>query len=326
MSPSPWLPSRATALWILVAVCATAEQPSFKAGISMVEVDTQVIGPGGVIEGLTLADFVVKENRQPMAIRECVQEETPLDVVMLFDLSKIMESKRSEMILAAELAMTQLRAGDRVAVMSFNQRATVEQALTGDLSEMKRRLRLGLDQAVFSGKPFVLPAAEQSADYLAGLPEPHQRRVVLMFTGDAGWGLEQNHSAAAGHFWQAEAVLSAVVIPNPLTRFTHVDNPDQMWWLMQHFNLFDMVDDVAERSGGEVIYLGNAGPIVRNATPVAALRQMIENLRKRYKLYYDRPPGKAGQRRQIEIELSDSARLGHPDARIIGRKGYIMPH
>jgi VWFA-related protein len=316
---------RATVLGILLATCTAAQQPSFKAGISMVEVDAQVIGPGGVIEGLTLADFVVKENRQPVALRECVQEETPLDLVLLFDLSKIMESKRSEMILAAELAISQLREGDRVAVMSFNQRASIEQAITGDLTEMKRRLRIGLDQAVFSGKSFVLPAAEQSADYLAGLPEPHQRRVVLMFTGDAGWGLEQNHSAAAGHFWQAEAVLSAVVIPNPLTRLTHVDNPDQLTWLMQHFNLFDVVDDVAERSGGEVIYLGNAGPIVRNATPVAALRQMIEHLRKRYKLYYDRPPGKAGQRRQIEIELSDAARLRHPGARIIGRKGYIMP-
>src|SRR5271154_5197825 len=110
---------RAIAAFFLIAAYVTAQQPRFKAGVSIVEVDAQVIGAGGVIEGLRIGDFVVKENRQPVRLRECVREETALDMVLLFDLSKIMESKRDDMILAAELALTQIREGDRLAVMSF---------------------------------------------------------------------------------------------------------------------------------------------------------------------------------------------------------------
>lgn len=146
-------------------------------------------------------------------------------------------------------------------------------------------MRLGLENASFSSKPFVLPVVEASAKYLATQQEPHHRRVVLMFTGDAGWGLEQDHTRAAAKLWEAETILIVLVIPNPLTRLTHVDNPDQLPWIMSHFNVFDVVDDVAERSVGEVIYLSKAGPRVRNATPLAALRQMMEHMRRRYKLH-----------------------------------------
>ncbi len=159
--------------------------------------------------------------------------------------------------------------------------------------------------------PFVLAAADEVEKYLAAQPEPHQRRVVLMFTGDAGFGLKkENHTAVAKTLWNDNAFLSAIVIPNGLTRVTHDDNPMHFHSLLQlSYTIgFSLVDDVAE-----VVYPG---------TP---LRPMIERMRKRYKLYYDRPSGKPGERRHVEVDLTVAARTLHPDARIVARKGYLSP-
>ncbi len=56
-----------------------------EADVSLVEVDAQVIGKTGAIDGLQARDFIVRDNRRPMPIRYCFQEETPLDIFLLFE-------------------------------------------------------------------------------------------------------------------------------------------------------------------------------------------------------------------------------------------------
>jgi VWFA-related protein len=304
---------------LLLAPLVFAQEPAFKADISLVEIDAVVIGRSGVVEGLGRNDFAIKDNHRPVTLRYASQEQTPLDIVLVFETSKLMGKKLDQLTVASEMAMAEFREGDRFAIMSFNERTRVELPFTGDLREAKRRIRLGLQQAAFGMNPFVLAAADEAEKYLAAQPELHQRRVVLMFTGDAGFGMKkENHMAVAKALWNDDAFLSAIVIPNGLTRVTHDDNPMHFHSLLQlsytaGFSLFDFVDDVAEQTGGEVIY------------PGAPLRPMIERMRKRYKLYYDRPAGKPGERRQVEVELSAAARTRHPDARIVARKGYLTP-
>jgi len=327
---------RSVAFVVLFVGNAGAQEPPFKSGISIVEVDAAVAGKAGPIEGLQLGDFAVKDNRQPVTLRYSSHDEAPLDIVFSFELSKMMASKLTQVRVAAEMAMAELREGDRVAVMAFKENARVELPLTGDLKAAKLRIRNGLADAAFGGGAFILPAAAAAAKYLSSLPEPHGRRVVLMFTGDAGSGLkEQNHMGVAQDLWEAEASLSAMVIPNALTRITHDNNPAHLAGLAQlglsfGFSVFDFIDDVAEQTGGEVVYSASVGAVRLADNPYAvnpntSLRQVVQQMRRRYRLYYDMPSGKPGQRRQIHIELSPSAQTQHPDARIIGRKGYVIP-
>jgi hypothetical protein len=70
---------------MLACACACAQEPAFQADVSLVEGDAQVIGKTGVIDGLQARDFIVRENRRPMPIRYCFQEETPLDIFLLFE-------------------------------------------------------------------------------------------------------------------------------------------------------------------------------------------------------------------------------------------------
>jgi VWFA-related protein len=305
---------------IALAAAAIAQEPAFRADISLIEVDAVAIGRTGVIEDLKLSDFAILDNKQPVRLRYCVQEETPLDILMLFETSRLMVKHRDQIKTAAEMAMAEFQDGDRFAAMSFSESTKLEWPFTSDLKkDAKRRIRNGLDEAWYGGNPNILAAADASAKFLASESGPHRRRVVLMFTGDAGFGeKKESHSALANALWDADAFLSPIVIPNGLTRLASDDNPQHFQYLQQlansvGFSLFDFVDDVAEQTGGEVVTAG------------AAIRPKIQRMRKRYKLYYDRPEGKPGQRRQIAIELTAEAQARYPGARIVARKGYAMP-
>ncbi len=161
-------------LWgIFFAAVAAAQHPAnppFRSAVSVVEVDVAVAGREGPIDGLQLGDFAVQDNHRSVALRYVSQEETALDVVLLFEVSKLMAPKLTQVRAAAEMVLAELRGSDRVAAMSFNQDAHLELPLTGDLKAAKVGVRNGLSGALFSGRAALLPAAEEAAKYLARLP------------------------------------------------------------------------------------------------------------------------------------------------------------
>ncbi|HWE00506.1 MAG TPA: TIGR03435 family protein [Bryobacteraceae bacterium] len=67
---------------MLLAVGA-AQEPAFKSDVSLVELEAEIIGNGGVIGGLHLRDFAIKDDRQPVSLRYCEEEETSLDVLLV---------------------------------------------------------------------------------------------------------------------------------------------------------------------------------------------------------------------------------------------------
>jgi hypothetical protein len=53
------------------------QKPTFKGGLSIVEIDAHVSDDGGPIEGLIADDFTVLENGHPVRLRYCSFEEDP---------------------------------------------------------------------------------------------------------------------------------------------------------------------------------------------------------------------------------------------------------
>src|SRR5215475_3791978 len=127
--------------WLLLALLAVTpahaqEDPVFRTEISLVKVDAEVAGKSGVIDGLHREDFVILDNGQPQTIRYFSQEEEPLDIVLLFDISESMGPSIQKVASSARLAMSELRKGDRVAVMSFNDRVFMEAPFSADLDSV----------------------------------------------------------------------------------------------------------------------------------------------------------------------------------------------
>jgi hypothetical protein len=306
-----------------------AQAPTtFKSGISLVELDASVFDEGGIIEGLKQQDFVVKDERQPVSLRYCVQEDSPLDLVLLFELSKMMAANRLALRGVTEVAMAAAREGDRLGAITFNDGARLELPLSSDLKEVKPRIRSGLAYAAFEGKPFVLSAVAEAAKYHAVQAKPHGRRAILMFGANTGFGPANSRAGVTSDLWDADTILSGVVIPTSWTRLIYDENPYHIFGMMNNpalFPRFDYVDDVAAQTGGEMIYTEDAGPMKQTREPYRSLRLAIDHMRRRYKLYYGLPEAKPGQHRRVPIDLSPAARRLHPEARIIAQRGYAFP-
>jgi hypothetical protein len=66
------------------------------------------------------------------------------------------------------------------------------------------------------------------------------------------------------------------------------------------------------------------GDFIRTNDLATAFPDAMHRLRSRYTLYYRLPEGEIGAFRPINVQLSDSARLRYPAARVIVRSGYRL--
>jgi hypothetical protein len=114
-------------------------------------------------------------------------------------------------------------------------------------------------------------------------------------------------------------VLSAMVIPNKAARILRFDPLDIV---VNHLSLFadfdDFVEDVAQQTGGEVVFAEKLAKIAATPNPNAALRQVIQRMRRRYRLFYDLPRGKPGQRRRPAVLRSSAGKARPAPARGCG--------
>lgn len=291
------------ALLAIGAAQGQQEDTVFRTEIALVKVDAQVTNKTGVIDGLRREDFSVLDNGQPQPIRYFSQEEEPLDIVLLFDISASMGPSIQKVASSARLAISELRQGDRVAVMSFNTGVWMEVPFSTDLDVLSTRLVQRIRETRFAGGTYILSAVDQAAKYLKLQPATHRRRAVLIFTDDEGYG-STSPKVPTRDLWDADAVLSGLIIPadRGVAPFALTVSGD------------DYVEKVAEQTGGEVVHADPPGP---------AFRAMVARLRKRYTLYYPMPPGKPGQARRVAVELSPAAKRRYPDAEVLARKGYI---
>ena len=288
----------------VAAFAAAGQDPVFRTAVSLVKVDAEVSGKNGSIDGLQKEDFVILDNGQPQTLRYCSQSEEPLDLILLFDISSSMGPSIRKVGDSARLAMSELRHGDRVAIMSFNTGVWLEAPFNDDLNAVANRLMEGIRNTHFGGGTYILDGVDEAAKYFQSQQGNERRRAVLAFTDDEGHGFKSQKSVTRD-LWDADAILSGLIIGQSILQVSgpHLTGGD------------DYIEDVAAQTGGDVVRANPPGP---------AFREMLLRMRKRYSLYYPIPPGKPGQVRRVTVELSPAAKSRHPDAAILARKGYVM--
>jgi VWFA-related protein len=289
----------------IAAFTAAGQDPIFRTAVSLVKVDAEVAGKSGIVEGLQKQDFVILDNGQPQTLRYCSQDEEPLDVILLFDISSSMGPSIRKVANSAQLAMSELRHGDRVAVMSFNTGVWLESPFNEDLTAVANVLLKGIRNTHFGGGTYILDGVDEAAKYFQSQPAADRRRAVLAFTDDDGHGFK-SPKTVTHDLWEVDAILSGLIIGTPpLIQVTgpHITASD------------DYIEEVAAQTGGDVVRADPPGP---------AFREMLLRMRKRYSLYYAMPPGKPGQVRRVTVGLSAAAKSRHPDATVLARKGYVL--
>jgi hypothetical protein len=285
---------------ICLAAAIPAQEPTFRAGASLVRIDAEAIDPEGrVVPGLTAADFRVLDDNRPQTLSDFAFEVDPLDLILLFDASAGMRDRIHSILRATELGFHELRAGDRVCVMSFDSSARVVQRFTPDLGMVNEAILLRVLAAGFSGKARIENAASQAALTFAGEPPSHRKRAVVAISDKA----ESDRSGAllaVRELWNANAVFSELVLgKGGKTRLLDAGGAS-----------------IVERTGGAAIAAG---------VPGEAFQESVHYVRSGYTMYYALPDAPPGSEHAVKVELTPEAARRFPGVRVRARSGYVMP-
>jgi VWFA-related protein len=293
-------------------LCAQ-DPPTFRTDISLVRTDLEVTDGTRVLTGFMQSDFLVLDDGVPQKILYFSQDQEPLDIILLFDVSGSMAANVARVAASARAAFSELRSGNRVAVMTFQSRSRLIAPLSDDLAAVQRTIEQDVVHGRFGGGTRLLAGVDEAAKYFLAQPKTRRRRAVLILTDN--YGQRSRRSSTVVHrLWEADASLSGLIIRSPLD--TAINTARTVMNPALALALHEGMQGVAEKTGGDTIKADDPG---------RAFQEMMRRIRLRYSLYYAMPAAKPGQERQVKIELTKEAQQRYPKARVRARKGYQVP-
>ena len=125
------------AIATLLAAAAPQQPPVFEAEVGIVRVEVSVTKAGEALGGLTAEDFELRDNGRVQDVRLVLQEQAPIDAVLVLDLSfSVRGAKRTALQGAAAAFLDGLRPGERAALVSFRDDLRLLQDFTPDRSSL----------------------------------------------------------------------------------------------------------------------------------------------------------------------------------------------
>jgi VWFA-related protein len=247
---------------LLLAAAATPQAPPvFRAEVDLVRVEVLVTRDGAPVRGLTAADFEVRDSGRLQALEPIHEEETPIDVILVFDVSQSVDGpKLSALRDAAGAFLDGLRPGadalhpgpdaERAALLVFQE----EVRLLEPLTPAPDRVRHALGAVTARGS-----TALHDATY-AGLRllEPGPRRGVVVVFSD---GLDSLSWLSRAQVLEAatrsEALVYSVVVrekddpENPFLREVTRVTGGRVWTARSEGELrgrfLNVLDDIRAR-------------------------------------------------------------------------------
>jgi len=290
----------AVALALAALAALAAQDPVFRADVSLVRVDAQVMRAQEIVNGLQKDDFAILDNGKPQTILYCTQDEEPLDLLLLFDTSGSMLPSMRRLAASAHTALSELRKGDRVAVANFNTEASLIAPLNDDLEQAADDVARIVDVR-FGGGTHILKAVEDGAKYFAQHGDPHRRHAILIFTDNFGQS-SASEKEVVKRMWESDVLLCGLIVRSGEGGFPGMAAEDML--------------GAARKTGGETVNADDPGH---------TFREMLRRMRRRYSIYYAMPVDKPGATRQVTIALSADAKTRYPNAEVLARKGYLIP-
>lgn len=278
----------------------------FRSDVALVRLDAEVRTARGSVEGLTKESFRVVDGGRLRNIVYFAHDEQPLDMILLFDTSSSMRPAVARVAEAAHLALSDLRAGDRVALMAFDSKTDLILDFTEDFALAEKSIGERVLQRSFGGYTRLQSALANAARQFPRQSTSYRRRAIVIVTDDEGTGPDPD---ALHALWEADAVVLGVIAGRPAIRVS-----------VAHYEYFGM-RNIAIATGGDSIDTTDAA---------AGLSETIHRLRMRYSLYYALPvanPGaeRPGEERKVQVQLTREAAAQHPGAMVRARSGYFAP-
>ncbi|HYP13376.1 MAG TPA: VWA domain-containing protein, partial [Bryobacteraceae bacterium] len=339
---------------------AADEEFVFKSDVSLIRVDAQVVDRSNrAITGLQASDFTLHEQGKLQEIRNFANEDMPLDVLFLLDVSGSMRPQIERMASASREALRALGNDDRVGIMVFDRQARIRTPFRRAGDGIQRELELVIDQESFDGGTDINRGIDEAARDIGRNGRREARRAIVILTDDqTEFGREEDAMVRA--LARVDAVMSALIAPDMMMSsrgpFGGGSGPsiggggwpnDPLGGII--FGRRGPMGGSRYPRGGGSRYPGGGSPFpgggsvggrTRSAGTSAiaersggdslpadnadALEDTLQRLRQRYALHFYQPAdARAGQERSIEVDLAAAARRRYPDAQVRYRRVYV---
>jgi len=310
------LTNRGAILTFLGAACFAHAQPDpvFKVTTDIVVVDAQVVHKktGRPIGALKREDFQLLEDGVRQNIAYFSQNELPLSIVFLFDLTESVRPVLKPLAEGALAALQHLKPEDETAVMVYSASAqllqdfTTERALT--VAAIQKASVMTSDEAAYFNEG-VFQAATQ-ADKARN---PSSRRVIVWLTDNVpnvpSDGVH-TEADAIRRLFETGTVVSCLLERSAMSNvMTALFTKNPIFAMRRKHHPPGDVYKYAEQTGGQVMKSSKEDVATK-------LADLIDQIRTRYSLGYrpsvERP---AGTFCQIKLTVS-------PDSIVKAKRGY----
>ena len=161
----------------LLAASTPQAPPVFRAEVDVVRVEVLVTRGGTPVRGLGAADFEVRDNGRLQALEPILEEETPVDAILVLDMSGSVNGPKLDALKAAGRAFLDgLREGEQAALLAFHHEVQLLEPLTADVGAVRR----ALERASPRGSTALVDAVYSALR----LREPGERRTAIVVFSD----------------------------------------------------------------------------------------------------------------------------------------------
>jgi len=341
-------------LIVLASVLTTGafgQDTVFRSDVSLVRVDVQVLDRNRALTGLRATDFELRDDGRLQPIRNFSQEEMPVDLLFLIDVSVSMRPHVERLAAAAGTALNIMGDDDRVGIMVFDRSPRVRLQFRAVREDINREFDLLLRQESFDGGTDITRGLLEAARYVERSGRRDARRAIVILTDDQT-ERDRNDAAVLSALLRADAVLSALLAPDAMNsgfqRYPRGGggsrNPGGQWpgaggtlggiilgrrgpqgWpgggggpqgppiSVGSRTRSAGTSEIAVESGGDSLTDDDA----------SALEDTLGRIRQRYALYFNAPSdAREGQERTIDVALTSATLRRYPGAELRFRRTY----
>jgi hypothetical protein len=290
--------------FLLAGSVSGQQRPNFRTGTQAVSVDVSVRSGNVTVNGLTSADFRLRDNGVAQTITAVSVESVPIDVTLFLDTSPSTSGHLDEMKRDIRAIAAMLRPDDRFRLLTFDTQVRDMFGWKASGSD------LPLD-GIRVGR--ISPVCDALAAALLRRPDPERRHLVVGLTDGIDLGSVLSCRMLKALAPRAEAVLHVGLVsysPSPPPKgpgpAAHGINLDLDW--------FDSIGAAARSTGGQLH--DTSGTLSRRDT-VGAFKRAFDLFRESYVLRFTPQGVKPDGWHELKVDVPTRGRVT-----IRARRGY----
>jgi Ca-activated chloride channel homolog len=285
---------------LLATVSLAASPDQFHANANVVLINATVLdGHDRPVRGLTRHEFRVYQEKSEQRIAYFSEEEVPLSLAVIFDVSGSMDGKLAAMRTAVDAVLRGANVGDEFALITFADSPQIAMGWSENPDEIQNRLL----QASAHGETSLLDALRTG---LAHMKKARNARRAMIVFSDGG----DNHSRSTEREIDRALEESGVQI-------YAIDGADSLASLSRSPEVFDgpdLLDRICDHAGGRYFQADGKREFQR------AAEQIARELRSQYLIGYVPEGANDGRFHHVRVQVQRDA--GTPKVTVFWRKGY----